>query len=243
MTRTSHGVRAGVTLFEVVVAMVIFALTLPALNTLVTMGTQRAEESAYLSRASMECRSKLAEVTVGAAPMETTDWTPFTDMPDMTNWTWKLTANNGDVDGLKQVQVSVKFDPGTSPVQVTLSQYVIDPASRGSTLDRMILKNQDAANAQAATPSTDDSSTTATGTAATTGAATSGATGATGTTKTGTGATTGGATSGSGAAGRSTTGAATGGATSSGATGGATGGATSSGTTGRATSGTTGKGG
>ena len=204
--RTTQPGRSGITLFEVVIAMVIFALTLPALNTLVQVGTQRAEESAYLSRASMECRGKLAEVTVGAQPMETTDWTGF-DQPDMVNWSWKLTANDGDVDGLKQVQVSVKFDPGANPTQVTLSQYIIDPAThRGSTLDRMILKAHDDANAQAATPSTDDSGTTgsAAATAPTTGTAApaagansnagktttgTGASGATGTGRTGSGAT------------------------------------------------------
>ncbi len=207
----------------------IFTVTLPALNTLVQVGTRRAEESAFLARASMECRSKLAEVTVGAEAMETTDWVNF---PDMANWSWKVTAVDGDVEGLMQVQVTVKFDPGNNPVQATLSQWVIDPAKRGSTQDRAILKSMDDQNAQPATPSDPETGTTGSGTTGTTGATTPGAgtTGSTGAGATAPSGTTGGGTSGAGA---------TGGRSTGGATGGATGGGTGGGTTG----GTTGKGG
>lgn len=129
--------RTAITLFEVVVAMAIFTLTLPALVALVQIGARRAVESSQLARASMECRSKLAEVTVGAEALDGTDWTPLLDA----NWYWKLEVSGGAVDGLNQVQVSVKFDDGANPVRVTLSQMVIDPANRGSTQDRAILSS------------------------------------------------------------------------------------------------------
>lgn len=134
--------RRGITLFEVVIALVIFTVTLPALNALVQIGTQRAVDSANLARASMECRSKLAEITVGAEDLNSTDWAP---MPDA-NWSWKMNVTGGDVDGLKQVQVCVKFDNGAAPVQVTLSQFIIDPAMRGSTQDRALLSSNSANN-------------------------------------------------------------------------------------------------
>lgn len=127
--------RRGITLFEVVVALVVFTLTLPALVTLVQIGARRAEESAFLSRASLECRSKMAELAVGAEPLEATDWTPLPEP----NWFWKAEVGSGAIDGLTEIQVSVKFDPGSNPIRVTLAQIVIDPARRGSTQDRAIL--------------------------------------------------------------------------------------------------------
>lgn len=134
---TRRPVRRGITLFEVVLSLVIFLLALPALNTLVQIGTRRAEETHFLAKASMECRSKLAEVTVGAEPLDPVEWSPLPDA----NWFWRLDVADGEVNGLKQVQVTVKFDPGTSPVQVTLSSMILDPVMRGSTQDRGLLDN------------------------------------------------------------------------------------------------------
>jgi len=135
--------RSGITLFEVVVALVIFTLALPALNALMLVGSRLASESALMSRASIECRSKLAEITVGAESMSTTDWTPLPDPsnPANANWYWKANVVDGDVDGIKQVQVSVKYEiPGSNPeMRVSLSAMIMDPMDRGSTQDRGIL--------------------------------------------------------------------------------------------------------
>jgi len=162
----------------VVVALVIFTLTLPALNALVVMGTQRAEETAYLSVATMLCRSVLAEAMVGARELDTVDWTP-SDL-DL-NYHWKMQASDYDVDNVKQVQVWVKFDVGAGPiVQVTLSQLIIEPDNRGSTQDRGLI---DAALAASGVlPQTGSATSSST---ASTGAATSGTTGSTSTGSTG----------------------------------------------------------
>jgi type II secretion system protein I len=165
--------RRGITLFEVVVALVIFTLTLPALHTLVQMGTRYAEQSAFVSLASMKCSSQLAEVMVGAESLDSSDWTPF-PAPD-TNWSWKVNASDSDVDNLLQVQVSVKYEvAGSNPIQVSLCRMMMDPANRGSTQDRGII---DAAlAASGATSSSSSSSSSSTGAAATgsTGATTTG---------------------------------------------------------------------
>ena len=180
MTTARHALvrRTAITLFEVVVAMAIFTLTLPALVALVQIGARRAVESSQLARASMECRSKLAEVTVGAEALDGTDWTPLLDA----NWYWKLEVSGGAVDGLNQVQVSVKFDDGANPVRVTLSQMVIDPANRGSTQDRAILSSL-------ANSAGGSGSSSAADPAATTGSTGTTAAGATAAPTTGTGAT------------------------------------------------------
>jgi Tfp pilus assembly protein PilV len=167
------GNRRGITLFEVVIALVIFTLTLPALITLVQLGTLRANKAAFLSIASQECRSKLDEVMVGAEPLESVDWTPLTEP----NWFWKLQAVDGSIDNITEAQVSVKLDiPGSSgpEVLVTISQWIIDPSMRGSTQDRGLI------DAALGTTSSSSSSSTGTGTS----------TGTTGTGTTGTGGTT-----------------------------------------------------
>jgi Tfp pilus assembly protein PilV len=151
--------RSGITLFEVVIALVIFTLTLPALHTLVQMGTRRAEQSAYLAKASLECRSKLAEIAVGAEAMESTGWTELVDADGNAepNWFWKVNAVQGDVDTLMQVQVTVKFEPnGALAAQASLSQMLLDPMSRGSTQDRGLIDAALAAStgASSTTPST-----------------------------------------------------------------------------------------
>jgi hypothetical protein len=157
----------------VVVALVIFTLTLPALNTLVVVATQRAEETAYLSVATMICRSVLAEAMVGAGALDTVDWTP-SELD--ANYHWKMHASNIDVDNVKEVQVWVKYDVGSGPIiQVTLSQMIIEPDNRGSTQDRGLI---DAALAASGVLPQTGSSTEAAASGAT-GAATSGTTGAT----------------------------------------------------------------
>lgn len=210
-TPPARHMRRGITLFEVVVALVIFTLTLPALNTLVIVGTQRAEETAYLSVATMLCRSILAEAMVGAGPMDTSDWSPSEMDP---NYHWKMNAADTNVDNVRQVQVWVKYDVGMGPIiQVTLSQMMIEPDNRGSTQDRGLIDAALAAagvlpqTSSASTTTTPAASTGSTATGATSGAATTGSTGAA----------TGGATGGV-----ATSGAATGGA--GGATGGGGGG-------------------
>lgn len=163
--------RAGITLFEVVVAMVIFMVTLPALTSLIALGTDHAEQARFLAQASLECRSKLAEVTVGAEPFDSTDWVEMSDP----FFFWKMEASDGEVTGLKQVQVSVKYENGGTMVQASLSQYVLDPANRGSTQDRGLLMmatppptTTDPAADPAAAPAADPAATPATPTTPTT---------------------------------------------------------------------------
>ena len=157
-----------------VVALVIFTLTLPALNALVEMGSRFANDAGMLSLASMKCSSQLAEAMVGALPLESTDWTPM----DEPNWFWKLSASDTDVENVMQVQVSVKYEaPNTLPVQASLCRMVLDPDNRGSTIDRALI---DAAIVAAGGSTSSSSATTSgtgtTGTTGSTGAATTGGT-------------------------------------------------------------------
>ena len=117
--------------------MAIFVMTLPALNALVQLGMQHAEETRILATASLMCRSKMAEVTAGSVPFSSSDWAPLDDP----TWQWKVdTSNASGVSGMQTVQVSVKLDVGTGQnFEQTLVQMVLDPSLRGSTQDRYLL--------------------------------------------------------------------------------------------------------
>ena len=99
--------RCGITLLEVVIAMAIFVMTLPALNALVLLGVQRAEEAKILAIASLQCRSKMAEIAAGAAPLDGNDWAAIDDSNP--NWQWRSEATSpSGISGMKLVQVWVE---------------------------------------------------------------------------------------------------------------------------------------
>ena len=150
----SSSARNGITLFEVVVALVIFVVTLPALNALLQIGTERAEEAQIITLASLQCRSKLAEVAAGALPMESADWAPLEDP----NWSWRIDASDASgVSGMKTIQVWVKLEVARRNYQTTLIQMVLDPAIRGSTQDRGLMDSSSMTNMSTTEPSTSGS--------------------------------------------------------------------------------------
>lgn len=189
MNRTEYR-RRGLTLFEVIVAMAIFMISIGAIYQLITFGRDRALDVRMQTRTSMRCQSKLAEVIVGAVPLESTGgYSSFDDDKDLQ---WSLSVDSVGFDGAMQVKVSVKADlPDGRTVESHLAQIVLDPSIRGSTLDpppQTALAGN--ATKDAAEPST--SGTTGSGTTGTTGSGTTGTTGSgttapTGGTKTGPG--------------------------------------------------------
>jgi hypothetical protein len=249
-----HAPRRGITLLEVVIALTIFVMTLPALNALVQYGTERAEETQVLALASLQCRSKMAEVQAGSVPMTSADWAPLDDP----NWYFRIDAGNASgITGMNTIQVWVKLDAGGRSFESTLIQMVLDPAQRGSTLDRAQLEPTTSNSTASGSDSTGSggSSNTSGNTSGASGAtsvggggmpAAGGASGKTGGTSGKTGGTsgkTGGATGGAGT-GASRGGAGmTGGGTGTGGATGTGGGMGTGGGAGTGARGTTGKGG
>ncbi len=179
MNRTDQR-RRGLTLFEVVVAMAIFMISVIGIYQLITFGRDRALDVRMQTRTSLRCQAKLSEVIVGAVPLESTGgYSSFDDDKDLQ---WSLSVESVGFDGAMQVKVSVKSDlPDGRTVESQLAQIILDPSIRGSTLDPPPQANLSGnATKDAAEPST--SGTTGSGTTG------SGTTAPTGGTKTGTGA-------------------------------------------------------
>jgi hypothetical protein len=132
--------RRGVTLLEVIFAMVIFLGSFVALNHLVTVSTDNAVHVQQQGQALMLCESKLAEVCSGITALESNETYSNFSSQDWANldetWQWKMTAQqDGEIAGLYAVQVWVQRDLGSKKLEVTLSQLVLDPTIRGSTAD------------------------------------------------------------------------------------------------------------
>ena len=101
------------TLLEVVVAMAIFLISLIAIYQLSSIGTDRAMDVKILSRASMLCQSKLAEVMVGVEPLTSNGYTSFANEANMQ---WKMDATQGEVTGLWNVKISVRTELPTGRI-------------------------------------------------------------------------------------------------------------------------------
>ena len=124
------GPRRGLSLLEVIVAMAIFLFALVALGRLVSMSTDLAEDVRDYSRAAVLCQGKLAEAAAGVVPLQGTSDAPFDDEE---GWTWSLTASQGNVAAIWNVEVTVtRQRPDNTKVECTLAQMVLDPAQRGT---------------------------------------------------------------------------------------------------------------
>ena len=128
--------RIALTLLEVIVSMAIFLLSVIAIFQLVFMGSERAMEVRLQARTSLRCQSKLAEVMIGAEPLNSTgNYAAFADSDK--DLQWKIEVESKDEKGLLYlVKVWVKAElPGSKLVESYLCQMILNPAMRGTTFD------------------------------------------------------------------------------------------------------------
>lgn len=182
-------IRRGITLLEVVISLAIFMVALAALNQLVNIGSERALQVQLQAKASLLCQSKLAEMTVGAEPLNGVGWTAIDGEDE--GWQWSAEAKE-QMAGLYAVRVSVKFEtPMQLLTECSLGQMVMPPTSRGTTFDQPTNGSSgssgsgktNSANSSNSGSDTTSGSTGSGGT--TTGASTTGGTTTSGATKTG----------------------------------------------------------
>ena len=149
-------VRRGLTLFEVVIALAIFMISVVGLTQLVNVGTENALNVQQQAEASQLCQSKLAEVIVGAETADSGEviqngWT----------WQWKVEKNQAEIEGLFQVNVTLSYErqDGTI-IRASLSQMVLDPTIRGTT--HFSTDSSSTTNSSSSSPTTSPSTTTTT---------------------------------------------------------------------------------
>ncbi len=187
--------RRGLSLLEVLVAMAILVSSVAVIGQLVRQSNDMARSAKNRSLAALRCQSKMAEIISGAQPM-TVGQGNFEEDPD---WSWHLTTEQGPVQGLWLVTLTVGRDlPGGGRDEFSLKEMVLDPAARGSTADTATITGDDTQDSSSGSGSSGSSSSgsSSSGSTPSTGGSTGGSTtpstgGGTGGTRTG-GGTTGG---------------------------------------------------
>jgi type II secretion system protein I len=96
----------GITLYEVVIALAIFAGAIAALSQALSTATRAALQSRMESQAVLLCQTKLAEIVAGAVPSTSTGATAFTES-GLEGWTWSVEVTPAGHTGINQVSVTV----------------------------------------------------------------------------------------------------------------------------------------
>jgi general secretion pathway protein I len=126
--------RPGLTLLEVLVALTIFLLSIGAISHLVNLSGERALAIKKHSQAARLCQSKMAEVMMGAVPLQSQKDAAFDEDDD---WQWSLDCSQSSSSTLLwTVTVTVNNKKDTKDgFEEVLTQMILDPSQKGSTLD------------------------------------------------------------------------------------------------------------
>jgi hypothetical protein len=131
--RVHRGPRRGLTLLEVLLSLTIFLFAMVAIGRLITLGSDRALD--VKGREAQLCQSKLAEVSAGVLQLSvgSSQSGTFDEEP---GWNWTVNVQDSGIPALWNVKVTVshKRSDGTQS-EAILTQMVLDPSQRGSTLD------------------------------------------------------------------------------------------------------------
>jgi general secretion pathway protein I len=114
------GVRGGITLYEVVIAIAIFAGAVAALSEALTTATRAALQSRMQSQAVLLCETKMAEVVAGATPATSSGEVPFTDA-GLEGWTWNVNVAPAAHAGINQVEITVNNRQAANSVDASFT--------------------------------------------------------------------------------------------------------------------------
>jgi type II secretion system protein I len=98
--------RRGITLYEVVLALAIFAGSVAAISQGIATGTRAALQSRLQSQAILLCETKMGEILAGVLPPTSTSGAAFLE-PGLDGWQWSSMVTQGPRTGLMRVEVTV----------------------------------------------------------------------------------------------------------------------------------------
>lgn len=122
-TRTA---RPGVSLIEVLLATAIFLMSLSAIGVLLRAGSDAALEASRTNLCSQMARAKMAELEAGVGEVTVPDGGSGT-FADRPNYQWEVICVPTSVPNAYDVTVRVWNEVGSRPVEVSVSQIVLDP--------------------------------------------------------------------------------------------------------------------
>lgn len=123
--------RRGLSLLEVVLALAILAVSAALLAQITRQATDNALSAQKLAQAQMLCESKMAEVLVGAIPMEPLDWTLNEDGSLPGQWYYRLETSATERENMIGLRLAVTDNPNPvtgSPELFFIVRWVIDPS-------------------------------------------------------------------------------------------------------------------
>jgi type II secretion system protein I len=127
------------TLMEVLMAVAIFLLALVAIDRLVTLSYERATVIRLQGEGMQLCQSKMAEIYAGVMPLSSQSDTAFDgDYGEdwQRKWQWSADCSQGAVTNLWTVTVRVSQTlPSGSRFEVVLTQMMLDPSIRGTSVN------------------------------------------------------------------------------------------------------------
>ncbi|MGF1579357.1 MAG: hypothetical protein ACFCD0_08350 [Gemmataceae bacterium] len=132
--RTVSTHRDGLSLIEVILAVVIFLFSLAAIGQLISFSSDRAIEARWTQEGMIHCQSKMDEFEARVLFLESTAKQEYEIDP---SWQWSAEIEqDGDLPTAFKVKVTFERRRANDTwFQVSLQKIVIDPDARGSTLD------------------------------------------------------------------------------------------------------------
>ena len=119
--------RAGLTIYEVFLALTLLLGALAVLSQHIAVGRRAAVQGQLQTRAALLCETKLAEVLSGIEPMTTVASMPIADVGE--GWNWSLEVAAGPTQDLLNIAVTAAHanDRGETDASVTVRRLARDP--------------------------------------------------------------------------------------------------------------------
>ncbi|MDP1562572.1 MAG: prepilin-type N-terminal cleavage/methylation domain-containing protein [Pirellulaceae bacterium] len=125
LMRTMNSRRHGMTLLEVMLALLVLVVAMGGITMLASLGRQSGADARDLTMGQLLCEGKIAEIAAGVTPPSSTQGR-FPNDPD---WTFSVTSSASGTPGLLNVRVTVTQDPATytEPLEFALVRWIPDP--------------------------------------------------------------------------------------------------------------------
>jgi len=117
--------RSGLTLFEVLLSLAIFATAMAAIGQLISNGVRGSVESQLQTEAVIRCQTLLADMLISGESITAGQG----QFQDDSSWTWESEVSTTDVTGLDLVSLTVTHpaDDNIGQVSFTLTRFHRDP--------------------------------------------------------------------------------------------------------------------
>lgn len=138
----SPGIRLGMTLLEVVIALAMFFAAMAAISQILRMGSDSAVRASIRAEGTLLGESKLNEVVAGVVPLQAASSQPFENAPQ---WNWSLAVEDDTDVSIKRLLLTVSHQRSDGRVdhEVKFARMMRDPTifqqtgTTDSTLDTL----------------------------------------------------------------------------------------------------------